>query len=45
MFNTVSQSSGNDKNSKDLGEIDINIDEILNDLKKDILRVYKNTID
>jgi hypothetical protein len=45
MFNTVSQSSCNDKNSKDLGEIDINIDEILNDLKKDILRVYKNTID
>ena len=33
-----------DKN-KDQGEININIDEILNELKNDILKVYKSASD
>lgn len=34
-------SSNNDKKKDE--EVNVNIDEILSDLKKDILKIYKNT--
>lgn len=40
-FSNISQGSGNDK---DKGDVEINIEDLLNDLKKDIFKVYKNTL-
>jgi len=43
--NTISTSGTDKSKGKDGEESDINIDEILFDLKRDILRVYQKTID
>lgn len=44
QLTTFNQSSNNDKD-KDKTDQEINIEEILNDLRRDIIRVFKNTID
>ena len=46
MHTTINQASNDkDKGGDNDAKNEINIDEILNDLKKEILRVYKSTID
>ena len=44
MVNTIQQSSDKDKD-KSGADNDVNIDDLLNDLKRDIVRVFNKTLD
>lgn len=44
MVNTIQQSSDKDKD-KNGADNDVNIDDLLNDLKRDIVRVFNKTLD
>jgi hypothetical protein len=47
MVNTIQQSGSDkgDKGDKNGAENDVNIDDLLNDLKRDIVRVFNKTLD